>query len=50
MKSNGVKQFGMIKLGPCTELVLPREDGLTIRVRNGDMVRGGTSILARFSS
>lgn len=44
------EQFGMIKLGSRTELVLPREDGLTIRVRNGDMVRGGTSILAMFSS
>ena len=44
------EQFGMIKLGSRTELVLSREDGLTIRVRHGDRVRGGTSILAIFSS
>ncbi len=38
----------MIKLGSRTELVLPREDSLTIRTQPGDKVRAGTSILARY--
>lgn len=42
------EQFGMIKLGSRTELVLPREDSLAIRVREGDHVKAGTSIVAHF--
>jgi len=41
-------QFGMIKLGSRTELVLPREPGLVIEVRPGVKVWAGTSVLARF--
>jgi phosphatidylserine decarboxylase len=40
--------FGMIKLGSRTELVLPREPGLTIRARLGDRVKAGVTVLAAF--
>lgn len=40
--------FGMIKLGSRTELVLPREPGLTIRARIGDTVKAGATVLAAF--
>jgi phosphatidylserine decarboxylase len=40
--------FGMIKLGSRTELVLPRDASLRIRVAVGDTVRAGTSILAEY--
>ena len=43
------EQFGMIKLGSRTELVLPREPGLVIGVKVGDHVRAGTSVLAQFA-
>jgi phosphatidylserine decarboxylase len=39
-------RFGMIKLGSRTELVLPREPGLAIRVSVGDRVKAGTTVLA----
>lgn len=42
------EQFGMIKLGSRTELVLPREPGLEILVKVGQHVRAGSSVLARF--
>jgi phosphatidylserine decarboxylase len=42
------EQFGMIKLGSRTELVLPREAGLAIKVKTGDGVNAGSSILAVF--
>ena len=41
-------QFGMIKLGSRTELVLPR-DGLTIDVRLGSKVKAGTTVLAHYN-
>jgi len=41
-------QFGMIKLGSRTELVLPREPGLVIEVQLGEKVKAGVSVLARF--
>ncbi|HLQ46717.1 MAG TPA: phosphatidylserine decarboxylase family protein, partial [Planctomycetaceae bacterium] len=44
------EQFGMIKLGSRTELVLPRETTLKLRVKLGDTVKAGTSILAEFES
>ncbi len=44
------EKFGMIKLGSRTELILPKEDGLTVHVQTGDMVKAGTSILAQFNS
>ena len=43
------EQFGMIKLGSRTELVLPVEEGLEIRVRLGDNVSAGTSVLASYA-
>jgi len=43
-------QFGMIKLGSRTELVLPRESGLAVDVRVGDHVRAGTSVMARYDA
>ncbi len=42
------EQFGMIKLGSRTELVLPREATLKLRVQLGDKVIAGTSILAEY--
>jgi phosphatidylserine decarboxylase len=42
------EQFGMIKLGSRTELVMPQEAGLQIQVRPGDKVQAGSSILARY--
>ena len=41
-------QFGMIKLGSRTELVLPRQPGLTIEAKRGQKVKAGTSVLARY--
>ena len=43
------EQFGMIKLGSRTELLMPAEEGLEIRVRLGDKVKAGSSILAQYS-
>jgi phosphatidylserine decarboxylase len=39
----------MIKLGSRTELVLPRESGLVVRVRIGDKVRAGSTVMADYS-
>jgi len=39
-------QFGMIKLGSRTELTLPQEPGLDVRVCIGDKVRAGSTIMA----
>jgi phosphatidylserine decarboxylase len=44
------EQFGMIKLGSRTELVLPWETGLTIQVKMGAKVSAGSTILARYPS
>lgn len=44
------EQFGMIKLGSRTELVLPREAGLQILVRVGDKVQAGSSAVARYET
>ena len=42
------EQFGMIKLGSRTELVMPREAALQIETKLGDKVQAGSSILARY--
>jgi phosphatidylserine decarboxylase len=42
------EQFGMIKLGSRTELVVPREPNLQICVRIGDKVSAGSTIMMRF--
>jgi len=43
-------QFGMIKLGSRTELVLPQEEGLSVLVRVGDRVRAGSSVVVKYPS
>jgi phosphatidylserine decarboxylase len=42
--------FGMIKLGSRTELILPDEPGLEIRVQVGDKIRAGSDVVARYST
>ena len=42
------EQFGMIKLGSRTELVLPLEDGLQLQVAKGDKVQAGITVMARY--
>ena len=42
------EQFGMIKLGSRTELILPREEGLEIAVTVGESVQAGSTVLARY--
>jgi phosphatidylserine decarboxylase len=44
------EQFGMIKLGSRTELVLPCETGLEITVKPGDKILAGSTIVARYRS
>lgn len=44
------EQFGMIKLGSRTELVMPLEPGLEIVVKLGQNVKAGTSVLARYAA
>jgi phosphatidylserine decarboxylase len=43
------ERFGMIKLGSRTELVLARDAALEVRVKPGDKVRAGLSVLASYS-
>jgi len=40
------QQFGMIKFGSTTELILPRPSDVTVHVQKGDTVRGGFTRLA----
>jgi phosphatidylserine decarboxylase len=42
-------QFGMIKFGSCTELLLPHEPGLAVEVQVGQHVQAGTTIMARYA-
>jgi len=42
------EQFGMIKLGSRTELVLPKDAALKIRTKLGDNVKAGVSVLASY--
>jgi phosphatidylserine decarboxylase len=44
------EQFGMIKLGSRTELVVPRAPNLHVAVKLGDMVQAGESILAHYKN
>jgi phosphatidylserine decarboxylase len=41
-------QFGMIKLGSRTELIIPKEEGLELDVEIGTKVQAGSSIMARY--
>ena len=38
--------FGMIKFGSSTELILPRPHDVTVRVRPGDRVKAGVTVVA----
>lgn len=40
------KTYGMIKFGSRTELYLPQHDNIAIKVKSGDRVFAGTSIMA----
>jgi phosphatidylserine decarboxylase len=40
--------FGMIKLGSRTELILPAEDGLEVKVRLGQKVKAGETVMAEY--
>lgn len=42
------EQYGMIKFGSRTELILAREPGLQVRVKPGDKVRAGSSVMAAY--
>lgn len=42
------ERLGMIKLGSRTELVLPHEPGLRMRIQVGQMVQAGSSIIAEY--
>ena len=42
------QRFGMIKFGSTTELIIPTRDTNVIRVKKGDRVVGGVTILASF--
>jgi phosphatidylserine decarboxylase len=44
------EQFGMIKLGSRTELVVPRGPNLHVAVKLGDMVKAGESIMAQYKN
>jgi len=41
-------RFGMIKFGSRTEVLLPTRQAMEIRVKVGDKVKGGSTILLRF--
>ena len=41
------ERFGLIKFGSTTELILPRPEDVSVRVKVGDRVTGGVTILAR---
>lgn len=43
------ERFGMIKLGSRTELVLPCEEGLNLKVQVGDKIEAGTSVVAEYA-
>jgi phosphatidylserine decarboxylase len=43
------EKFGMIKLGSRTELILPDEPGLEIKVKLGETVQAGSTVFARYS-
>ena len=40
--------FGMIKLGSRTELILPAEGGLEVKVRVGQKVKAGATVVAEY--
>jgi phosphatidylserine decarboxylase len=44
------EQFGMIKLGSRTELVVPRDSSLRVAAKIGDKVKAGESVLLHYES
>jgi phosphatidylserine decarboxylase len=40
--------FGMIKLGSRTELILPKEDGLEVKVHAGQKVKAGATVIVEY--
>jgi len=42
------EQFGMIKFGSRTEIVMPKEDDLQVRVQIGDKVTAGSTVFAEY--
>ncbi|MCA9117360.1 MAG: phosphatidylserine decarboxylase [Planctomycetaceae bacterium] len=44
------EQFGMIKLGSRTELVIPREDCLKIHTVLGQTIKAGKTVLAEYGA
>ncbi len=42
--------FGMIKLGSRTELIVPQEPGLEVKVRVGQKVKAGETVVAEYTS
>lgn len=45
---NAGEQFGMIKLGSRTDLIVPKEDGLEITTSIGQKIKAGKSILVQY--
>jgi phosphatidylserine decarboxylase len=45
----GGDQFGMIKFGSCTELYVPARPDLVCKVKKGDKVKAGLTILAEYT-
>jgi phosphatidylserine decarboxylase len=43
------ERFGMIKLGSRTELVLPKTDDLEVRVRLGQRIQAGSTVMAAYT-
>jgi len=44
------ERLGMIKLGSRTDVLVPAGADVRVEVKTGDKVRGGTTVLLRFSS
>lgn len=44
------ERYGMIKMGSTTELYLPAPDRVQVQVRQGQMVKGGATVLALVST
>lgn len=41
------EQFGMIKLGSRTEILVPQESGIEVMVRKGDKIKAGSTVLLK---
>jgi phosphatidylserine decarboxylase len=43
-------RYGMIKFGSRTEVLVPADDAFDVRVRVGDAVKGGATVLLQYRS